>query len=502
MRTPTYIIKNKNGIYYFRYVIPLSDAHLFPKNRREIRRTLKTRIRSEALKRARVYWVKMTDRKISNLEQEISDWQVKMRRGTTLLDEFKSFDSSYEQTYSTDTYEEFIAHLSDEDIFCLELVSKHNAQKTQDTGSPNTPNTTIPTSSLQSLFSEHLHDKGALEQKTLDGYERRFKLFIRITGATTIQDITRDAIRHYRSTLPKLPPRLEQNKAYSGKSIEQILQINHPKYIAFKTAKENFVTIRSFLTWLSTQQYIDRDFSALLGNIKNPDIKKDSEHRAAFTESDLNKLFGTQEYQLDGFKGYSFRYWIPLLALYTGARSNELSQLFVEDIYTEEGVLVIDINKNHNKKLKTTNAVRKIPVHKVLIELGFMEYLDTVKSYKQSKLFPPLKPDVHRNCARKVSAFFNASYKKHNGYLDYCGITKSSDLGEKVFHSFRHTFINQWKQQRLNNSIVKQVVGHSSNDLTLDTYGKGFSLSDTRKELNKIKFKFDKPPIKWRKTFY
>ena len=505
MRTPTYLVKNNNGIYYFRYVIPIADAHLFPKNRREIRRSLKTRVRSEALKRARFYWVKMTELKITRIEQDIYADNDQVQRGNEILRELEQFKDLRGKLYD---YEEFITQLSNDDIYCLELASKHQFSKSKQltVTSPRTVtadgSNQYPPFVLKDLFATHLKEKGALESKTVEGYTRHFELFLRITDAITTTDITPKILQHYKATLPQLPPRLQQDKAFTGKTINQILAMTYPKPMAFKTVKEKFVAIRAFLKWLSLQEYVEKDLSPMLGNIKNPSNKKDSEHRAVFTESDLNKLFSTPEYQSDGFKGYSFRYWVPLLALYTGARSNELSQLHVTDVYESEGVLVIDINSNNNKKLKTVNAVRKIPVHRALIKLGFNDFVDTVKGRNELKLFPPLKPDGNKNCARKVSSFFNASYKKHIGYLDYCGIPKHSELGSKVFHSFRHTFLNQWKQQYLDPNIIKQVAGHSSNDLTTDTYGKDFPLSEARKELNKINFKLDISPVKWRKTFY
>ena len=272
--------------------------------------------------------------------------------------------------------------------------------------------------------------------------------------------------------------------------------------IAFKTLKENFATIRSFLKWLSLHMYVENDFSGLLSNIKNPNSKKESQHRAAFTSEDLNKLFTIPEYQSSCFKGYSFRYWLPLLALYTGARANELCQLLISDVYEEDGIIVLDINDEQNKKTKTINANRKVPVHKDLITLGFSDYIETVKKRHEPKLFPALKPDRHKDSARKISRFFNESYKGSNGLLDYCGIKKHTSIGKKVFHSFRHTFINQWKQQRLDSSILKQIVGHSGSDLTLDTYGKDFSLVDVHKELNKIKFGIVTLPKKWHKSHY
>jgi len=240
----------------------------------------------------------------------------------------------------------------------------------------------------------------------------------------------------------------------------------------------------------------------VLANIKNPNNKKESEHRAAFTQSDLTKLFSIPEYQVDCFNKYSFRYWLPLLALYTGARANELCQLLVDDVYKIDDILALDINDHQNKKVKTTNAIRKIPVHQTIINLGFMDYVDTVRKTGESKLFPMLKPDRHKDSARKLSRFFNESYKSYNGLLDYCGVKKHTPIGKKVFHSFRHTLINQWKQQRLDSSILKQIAGHSSSDLTLDTYGKDFPLSEVYKELNKISFDIVKLPRKWHKRYY
>lgn len=86
--------------------------------------------------------------------------------------------------------------------------------------------------------------------------------------------------------------------------------------------------------------------------------------------------------------------------------------------------------------------------------------------------------------------------------LERCGIDKHTEIGKKVFHSFRHTFINQWKQQRLDSSILKQIAGHSSSDLTLDTYGKDFPLNEVHEDLNKIKFEIIKLPKKWHHHYY
>lgn len=119
----------------------------------------------------------------------------------------------------------------------------------------------------------------------------------------------------------------------------------------------------------------------------------------------------------------------------------------------------------------------------------------------KKKLFPHLTPDKYGSYGRKVSRFFNDDYKGKNGFVEYCSIKKNTKKGKKVFHSFRHTFIDEWKQKRLDQQIIKEIVGHSQNDMTFDRYGKDFDIKTKQKELNKIKFDVVKP-IKWSKRFY
>lgn len=53
------IVKNHDGVFYFRYRIPKNKTHLFPNNKLEYRTSLKTRCRRDAIKLARIVWVNM-----------------------------------------------------------------------------------------------------------------------------------------------------------------------------------------------------------------------------------------------------------------------------------------------------------------------------------------------------------------------------------------------------------------------------------------------------------
>jgi hypothetical protein len=70
----------------------------------------------------------------------------------------------------------------------------------------------------------------------------------------------------------------------------------------------------------------------------------------------LKKLFCSKAYLTDGHKK-PYHFWLPILALFTGARQNELAQLFLSDIRENDGLWVIDINANNeSQKVKTKSG--------------------------------------------------------------------------------------------------------------------------------------------------
>jgi hypothetical protein len=67
--------------------------------------------------------------------------------------------------------------------------------------------------------------------------------------------------------------------------------------------------------------------------------------------------------------------WLPLLALFSGARQAELAGLQVANVQheTDTPLLFIVADRKAGKTLKTKVSERVIPVHPQLVELGFLE---------------------------------------------------------------------------------------------------------------------------------
>ena len=81
-------------------------------------------------------------------------------------------------------------------------------------------------------------------------------------------------------------------------------------------------------------------------------------------------------------------YWSFLIGIFSGMRTNETAQLRIEDIIKKENVWMISIDEAEGKSVKTTSSIRKVPVHPILISLGFIDYVKIIKSKGVDRVFP------------------------------------------------------------------------------------------------------------------
>jgi integrase len=182
--------------------------------------------------------------------------------------------------------------------------------------------------------------------------------------------------------------------------------------------------------------------------------RKAHEERSPFTPEDLHKIFHSEGYQQDAFK-HSYMFWLPLLALYSGCRLNEICQLHLADIRQDaQGVWVFDINDQGEKKLKNNTARRLVPIHDDLINIGLLDRVTTLQAQGSEVLFPEL-PAGRDGRGKNASRWFA-------GYRSKCRI--EAPPRDKTMHSFRHTFADTFKQMDANMKHVSQILGHSTGD--------------------------------------
>lgn len=186
------------------------------------------------------------------------------------------------------------------------------------------------------------------------------------------------------------------------------------------------------------------------------------DERALFEPDELNNLFSATWFKTGNGADKNWRpfyYWLPLLGLLTGCRLNEISQIYLDDIKrTQAGTWYLDINLDMpegcecDKSLKTANSVRVVPLHKRLIELGLLKYVETLRDKGEQRLFPELRHDKVKGYGKAAGAWFDDRYLGRRLKLERDGM--------KTFHSFRHTFITALERLNTPERVLTQLAGH------------------------------------------
>jgi len=174
----------------------------------------------------------------------------------------------------------------------------------------------------------------------------------------------------------------------------------------------------------------------------------------------------------------SHKYWVPLIGLYSGMREQEILQLYLEDIYRVDGIWVFDLNTNHSdKRLKTLQSKRLVPIHTDLVSLGFLDFVNLQTSTNpQGRLFP----DANMASDGTYSGNFSKWFSR---YISNLGIktTKTS------FHSLRHNIKDGFRNAGISDELAENFVGRSTGT-TGESYGSGFSVKSFFEALHTLHF--------------
>jgi integrase len=232
--------------------------------------------------------------------------------------------------------------------------------------------------------------------------------------------------------------------------------------------------VKTFLIWAYKRKKLSEQLDILLPTEKKDKMRdKSKDGYQPWTEPELKQIFERENYPTDGFK-----YWTPLIALYTGARANEIAQLLVNDVKEISGiqcVSIMDLDDDVDdddpvatpddkpiKSLKTAASRRLVPIHPKLIEVGFLKFVERQKEQGEKRLFPELNYSEVGGYGRNVSRSFAEVTKR-------LGIWVSR---KKVFHSFRSTFNGRLMKLGTPQELREFLLGHANDSMNVQAYGK------------------------------
>lgn len=498
-RLPSYLTLNRFGIYYFQYRVPEYQLNLHG-GRKLIRKSLRTRDRRLALSLAQRWFQRMQDKDLFEYEQKITSDADLYSRGRSIHEEYDKLDRN--DVHSED---EFFMRLSEYDKEALQYYSKIAASRQAAESIPATPKTQQQphqtgieevdgSPRLNQLVERYITEKrhgwgehSAIKtEKTVRGH---LNLFVESIGSNApISKLSKADISLFKDTLMNLPANRSKILPYCHKTLNELRHMKVPERhrISSQTIKDYSNRVIGFLDWCADNEGVDSDLSAPLRGAKKTlrRSKRSKDQRDVFSDSDLKKLFLSKQYLQSSHKNPS-HHWIPLLALFTGARLGELCQLHVDDIKFDEhlGIYYMDINDLDDKGTKSESSNRVVPIHDQLIRLGFIDY---VKSMKRKRLFPDVKKSKDGSF-ELMSRWFNRTYRNRSNCNVGQGINE-----HKTFHSFRHTFLNSFKQMGLSMDLAEEMAGHApSGSETRVRYAKDSNLGLKNKMLQKLKYQVD-----------
>lgn len=313
--------------------------------------------------------------------------------------------------------------------------------------------------------------------------------FITVAGDRSLDSYAKADARAFKSVLMKLPANWNKHRALKGLPVDTAA--NKAVELGMKPMSDNNMNkilsfVGSFWNW-ADENYDDTPPNPFRG-IKIKTRRNVREERDPFDIAELIKIFNAPLYTGcrslhywkqpgDLIPRQSGYFWVPLIALFTGARLGEIIQLYTHDVREEAGIKYFDINKNEeDKRLKNPNSKRFTPIHPTLAEIGLLDLVQDRVRAREKRLFPELRMGA--------DGYYSSPFSKYyRRFLESIGVKRRKN----AFHSFRHSFEDACRDSGVSKEVMEALQGHGENGMAA-RYGRGYSLKTLASAMHTIRY--------------
>lgn len=446
----------RNGIYWFKADLPdVLAGQRLPSNFPDVLRQLESPNRRGQFKTA--VWLSLRTK---------AEREAKQRLGSYMAHHASLFDAAI---HFLET-----GQLSDS---CKPVAVERSVQLSQSLGKIGIEEKWTISQALQA-WSAGGGAKGARRPapNTITEADTGVRRFVELFGELPVRQINKAHGREYRDAISKIPKKLPAE--LKRLPLKELLEHDLAGF-----ELRSATTINKSLTLLG----------AVLGRAEHDGYFDGVDWRNPFdvaievdpSDEDYYEPFGTDELRsllaspvfADNERPKRGRgdtaKWVPLLALFQGARRTELIQLLVSDVArdVETGVWAVRFDREGDKKIKTLSSIRRVPVHPHLISLGFIEFVERRRLIvgPHGSLWPGFEDRT------KLSSRANKWSEWFNGYITAHVV----DDPAKKFHSFRGTFKRFARAAGVEEVVMNHLVGHANSSVSA-RYGRKRNSDGTR----------------------
>lgn len=329
---------------------------------------------------------------------------------------------------------------------------------------------------------------GNLAPSTVKWMEQSAKVMSEFFGEETVlSSITKQDATRLAAFLPTIPKNAA--KRYRGVSVvvaaEREAKLAAKQVIQPKTVGYYFEGVSSIFKhavewrWLNENPFVGRSIRERIPKVQR-------RHRQTMSPEEMTKAFSSPDFlaQRTGTKGtLEARFWLPLLCLFHGTRANEVAGMLISDVKETNGIAFLNLRESEGHRLKTETSARAVPLHRVLLELGFLEFVSTRRERDPNGyLFAGLKRNKNGSMADGVCKWWA---RQMTGILG--ASPDDGPTGARGIHSLRHSWVAAARVAVIAESTWKRLGGWSLPDAS-DNYGLSDALPMLKTAIDKIEF--------------
>jgi integrase len=302
-------------------------------------------------------------------------------------------------------------------------------------------------------------------------------MMLEVIGDKPVSELRQVDLRDFFALLANLPPRWKDKCRQLNLSVRELAELEHDETLGPKSFEDTYLaSVRPFLK-AARVNYQDQGFPANLtidGIEYIGDRVEGESKQRAFKLDELKRLFEGAEikrYAEDPTLAHC--YWLPHIGLFTGARVNEICQINPQtDIIQDKDFGIwhfwITAESEGDQRIKKsvkTGDDRRVPIHKKLVELGFLDYVNYIKGTGAKMLFPQWQP-VNKRASGEAEDWFRKLLRD----------TSLRDETPKMcllgMHAFRHTLLTYGAMQKPPLSLFC-ITGHAQEEAPIHATGAG-----------------------------